>query len=192
MKIGLTGGIGCGKSTVVRFFEAAGWRAIDSDAIVRRLLTENMEVREALRERWGDAVFLTEGMVDRTALAERVFSDDNELDWLEQLLHPLVREAWTSEVEARPEADWLVEIPLLFEKKLENYFDLVVCVSSPLEIAAKRLTEKGYTEARIERRRRRQMALEEKVRRADIVLTNAGSLEFLKQQIELCMKRIRN
>ena len=182
MKIGLTGGIGCGKSTVVQLFAEAGWRTIETDEVVRECLAGDAVVHAALHERWGVAVFDADGAVDRKAVAARVFTDADELAWLEALLHPLVRRAWESAIEQAPEANWLVEVPLLFEKRLETEFDLIVCVTSPPEIVESRMVHRGYSGDEIEQRRHRQMPLEEKARRADCVISNAGSLEFLKQQ----------
>jgi dephospho-CoA kinase len=182
LKIGLTGGIGCGKSTVVQLFAEAGWRTVSSDAVVRAVLAQNQEVRSALRERWGEVVFDADGAIDRKAVATRVFTDRMELRWLEDLLHPLVRAEWEGAIAAAPEANWLVEIPLLFEKRLETHFDLTVCVVCPPDVVDTRMVRRTYTAAEIEQRRRRQMPLEGKARHADFVISNAGSLEFLKQQ----------
>jgi dephospho-CoA kinase len=182
MQLGLTGGIGCGKSTVVQFFKEAGWQTVESDALVRELLAADTGVQEELRQRWGGAVFAEDRTVDRKALARRVFGDPEELKWLESLLHPLVRERWESAVTNDPEGLWLVEIPLLFEKRLETRFDLTVCVSSPPDVVESRMVARGYTGAEIAQRRERQMPLEEKGKRADHLISNAGSLEFLKRQ----------
>jgi dephospho-CoA kinase len=182
LKLGLTGGIGCGKSTVVGFFREAGWETIESDAVVADLLAHHPEVRAALRARWGGSVFGPEGAVDRKAIARRVFGHAPSLQWLESLLHPLVRTHWESAVRAAPGKSWLVEIPLLFEKRLETRFDLTVCVASPPDVVTKRMVARGYTEAEISQRRERQMPLEKKVERADHLISNAGSLEFLKRQ----------
>lgn len=181
MKLGLTGGIGCGKSTVVGLFREAGWRTIESDAVVRELLATDPTVQAQLRERWGETVFV-DGAVDRRAVAARVFSDEVELKWLETLLHPRVRAHWEASMQEAPEALWLVEIPLLFEKRLETRFDLTVCVSSPPDVVENRMVARGYTGAEIAQRRERQMSLEEKIERADHLISNAGSLEFLKRQ----------
>ena len=167
---------------MVELFAEAGWRTIETDAVVRECLAADATVHVALHERWGDAVFLVDGTVDRKAVAARVFTDTEELAWLESLLHPLVRRAWQAAVEEAPKANWLVEIPLLFEKRLEPEFDLIVCVTSPPEIVESRMVHRGYSEDEIEQRRDCQMPLEEKARRADCVISNAGSLEFLKQQ----------
>lgn len=182
MKLGLTGGIGCGKSTVTRIFRDAGWKTLESDKIVAQLLAEDAAVRSALRERWGEAVFSAQGELDRKAVAARVFADEAELGWLEALLHPQVRKIWQGAVTADPRARWLVEIPLLFEKRLETAFDLVVCVASPPDVVEIRMAARGYTGEDVERRRRRQLPLDEKMRRADYVITNAGHLEFLEDQ----------
>ena len=189
MKVGLSGGIGCGKSTVLGFFREAGWRTVDSDAVVRELLATNAEVQAQLRSRWGEAVF-ADGAVDRGAVAKRVFGYEGDLKWLEELLHPLVRESWLASIDQAPDVNWLVEIPLLFEKRLETRFDLTVCVSSPPDVVADRMVVRAYTEAQIEQRRKQQMPLEEKIERADYLISNAGSLEFLKQQTTRLIEQI--
>jgi len=189
MKVGLSGGIGCGKSTVLGFFREAGWRTVDSDAVVRELLATDAEVQAQLRSRWGEAVF-ADGAVDRGAVAKRVFGHEGDLKWLEELLHPLVRESWLASIDQAPDVNWLVEIPLLFEKRLETRFDLTVCVSSPPDVVAERMVVRAYTEAQIEQRRKQQMPLEEKIERADYLISNAGSLEFLKQQTTRLIEQI--
>ena len=189
MKVGLSGGIGCGKSTILGFFREAGWRTIDSDTVVRELLATDTEVQAQLRSRWGEAVF-TDCAVDRDAVAKRVFGHEGDLKWLEELLHPLVRESWLASIDQAPVANWLVEIPLLFEKRLETRFDLTVCVTSSPEVVAGRMVARAYTEAQIEQRRKQQMPLEEKIERADYLISNAGSLEFLKQQTTRLIEQI--
>lgn len=189
MKVGLSGGIGCGKSTVLGFFREAGWRTVDSDAVVRELLATDAEVQARLRSRWGGAVF-ADGAVDRGALAKRVFGHEGDLKWLEELLHPLVRESWLASIDQAPDSNWLVEIPLLFEKRLEIHFDLTVCVSSPPDVVADRMVVRAYSEAQIEQRRKQQMPLEEKMELADYLISNAGSLEFLKQQTTRLIEQI--
>ena len=190
MKLGLTGGIGCGKSTVSALFKDAGWQTIDTDYLVRELLEEDSNIQAQIREHWGDKVFTQDASIDRKAVAALVFSDKSELKWLENLLHPIVQERWKSSLEGAPELHWLVEVPLLFEKRLENYFDLTVCVVSPPDVAADRMVARAYTEEQIEQRRKQQMPLEEKMELADYLISNAGSLEFLKQQTTRLIKQI--
>jgi dephospho-CoA kinase len=182
MKIGLTGGIGCGKSTVVGFFEEAGWKTLESDKIVADLLANDETVQTELRQRWGEAVFSGDGQVNRRAIADKVFQDESELTWLEQLLHPRVRDVWENTMLDDADADWLVEIPLLYEKRLESSFELIVCIGSSPDVVEIRMAARGYSGEEVERRRERQMPLDEKMRLADRVITNTGSLEFLKKQ----------
>ena len=189
MKVGLSGGIACGKSTVLGFFREAGWQTVDSDAVVRELLATDAEVKTQLRSRWGEVVF-TDGAVDHAAVAKRVFGNEGDLKWLEELLHPLVRESWLASIAQAPNANWLVEIPLLFEKRLETRFDLTVCVASPPDMAADRMVARAYTKEQIEQRRNQQMPLDEKMELADYLISNAGSLEFLKQQTTRLIKQI--
>ena len=189
MRVGLSGGIGCGKSTVLGFFREAGWHTIDSDAVVRELLATDASIQAQLHSRLGEAVFV-DGTVDRGAVAKRVFSHEGDLKWLEELLHPLVRKSWLASIDQAPGANWLVEIPLLFEKRLETRFDLSVCVVSPPDVVADRMVTRAYTEAQIEQRRKQQMPLEEKIERADYLISNAGSLEFLKQQTTRLIEQI--
>jgi len=177
---------------VVALFAKAGWRTIGSDAIVKDLIATDQTVHRALHLRWGDAVFLPEGGGDRKAIASRVFADQDELKWLESLLHPLVRDIWQAAVASAPSANWLVEIPLLFEKRLETLFDLIVCVECPSEVVEARMIQRGYTGEEVEQRRLRQMPLEEKVQRSDRVLSNAGSLEFLELQTLRLIKELED
>lgn len=183
MKIGLTGGIGCGKSTAGDFFEEAGFRRSDSDRVVRDLLEKNDEVRQAIREHFGDGVFASNGELDRGALARIVFTQTNELEWLEHLLHPRVTSIWQARVAAEPERCWCVEIPLLFEKNLEKPFDFTVCVSSSEPVQLARLAAKGLTRDQALARIARQLPLDAKVDRADFVILNDGSYDFLRQQV---------
>ena len=191
MKLGLTGGIGCGKSTVAALFEEVGWQTIDSDSIVRELLTEDQDVQDQIREHWGDKVFTQDDLIDRKAVAALVFSDKSELKWLENLIHPVVQERWKSSLEGAPELAWLVEIPLLFEKRLETYFDLTVCVYSIDSTVETRTNNRGYTKAEILQRREQQMPIDEKVERADHVISNSGSYDFLKLQIKKLIEQIK-
>jgi dephospho-CoA kinase len=191
MKLGLTGGIGCGKSTVSALFKEAGWQTIDTDSLVRELLEEDSNVQAHIREHWGDEVFTQDALIDRKAVAALVFSDKLELEWLENLLHPIVQERWKSSLEGAPELHWLVEIPLLFEKRLETYFDLTVCVHSLSNIVEARIANRGYSQSEILQRREQQMPLDEKVERADHVISNSGSFDFLKLQIKKLIEQTK-
>ncbi|MGF1451534.1 MAG: dephospho-CoA kinase [Opitutales bacterium] len=187
-RIGLTGGIACGKSTAAQAFETAGFRRIDTDAVVADLLKDDVEVRSALANRWGGAVLRLDG-VDKAVIAQRVFADEAELRWLEGLLHPRVGSIWRAALEAEPKARWLVEIPLLFENKLETAFDRTVCVEASEALQLQRLAAKGVTAEQAKARMRRQLPLREKVARADRVLSNYGEPAFLQQQVQWLVSR---
>lgn len=184
MILGLTGGYGCGKSTAAKLFAARGFRHIDSDAIVRGQVLTSEPVKAALRARYGAGVFLPTGDVDRSALARIVFSDDSERHWLEELTHPMVFEITRAMIRSEPLADHLVEVPLLFEKSLANWFDFTVCVACDPSSQLARLEQRGMDRALAVQRISKQLPLARKIELSDFVLWNDGSAGFLKAQID--------
>lgn len=181
--------MGCGKSTAARLFEELGWKRLDADEIVRnRLLTDSLVVG-LLVERWGPEVAGAEG-VNRAAVARRVFNDDGERLWLESVLHPRLTAYWREVFAANPEGPWVVEVPLLFEKGLENWFDLVACVAASSAPQIARLEERGMSQALAEQRISKQLPLAQKCDLADVVLSNDGSRDFLRAQVEHLHRRL--
>jgi dephospho-CoA kinase len=190
MNIGLTGGIGCGKSTALAYFREAGAAVMETDEIVRDLLANDSGLIDLVRQHFGGEVLDTEGKVDRRALAARVFDHSEALALLESLVHPRVRQRWTRALgENHPVL--IVEIPLLFEKDLQGHFSSTICVSSHPEVQVQRLKARGMSESQIQYRKERQFSLEEKMQRADIILHNNGSLRHLQEQVEWVMRRLR-
>jgi dephospho-CoA kinase len=183
MILGITGGIGCGKSTAAALFEREGFRRLDSDELVRTQVLTSPRIAAALRERYGAEVVNAKGDVNRAQLAARVFSNETELRWLEELTHPIVFELWRSAFRAAPEVEWAVEVPLLFEKSLEIWFDFTVCVASAPGQQLARLELRGLPRALAEQRISKQLPLAQKIERADFVLWNDGSPEFLQEQV---------
>lgn len=184
LRIALTGGMACGKSQALAFFAQKGFRTFSADACVHTLLNEDESVREALMERFGGAVFSAEGTVNRHFLAEQVFGDSAALQWLENCLHPRVKAALEHEIALSPLADWVVEIPLLFEKNLEKPFDFTVCVACLPITQTQRLTNKGLTRLEMEARLRLHLPLEEKMRLATCVFWNEGTIDWLSRQVD--------
>lgn len=186
MIVGITGGLGCGKSTAARAFAGRGFRRLDSDQIVRDLVLTDPGVIAALRSRYGEAVIAVGGgkeTINRPALAERVFAHDDERRWLENLTHPRVFEAWRQAFAQAPEARWAVEVPLLHEKALENWFDFTVCVAcSPAQQLA-RLEQRGLPRVLAGQRISKQLPLARKIELSDFVLWNEGSARFLEAQV---------
>ena len=146
-------------------------------------------VLSALRARYGDSVVERtasgEGLtINRTALADRVFSDDAERLWLEELTHPKVFAVWRSAFAAEPKARWVVEVPLLFEKRLENWFDFTVCVACAPQQQLARLEQRGLPRALAGQRISKQLPLARKIELSDFVLWNEGSPAFLETQVD--------
>jgi len=182
--MGITGGLGCGKSTVAGLVERRGYRRIDSDALVRERVLTSPEVVAALGARYGAAVVDPGGQVHRGALAERVFADDAERRWLEDLTHPVVFSLWRAAFAAEPAARWVVEVPLLFEKALENWFDFTVCVACAPDQQLARLEHRGLSRSLAGQRISKQLPLARKIELSDFVLWNEGSLEFLQAEVD--------
>jgi len=181
--VGLTGGIACGKSTALGILRKLGWKIISTDEIVADLLQNDYSLKKAIQTKWGSVVFENDE-IDKKKIAEIIFNDQGAKTWLENLLHPLVRENWKRQVANSEEKNVVVEIPLLFEKKLEHLFQITVCVQCQKKTQLRRLFDRGLTKAQSNARIDSQMSLTEKIRLADIVLLGDHSLLFLKQQIE--------
>jgi dephospho-CoA kinase len=189
--LGITGGLGCGKSTAARLFEGLGYRRLDSDALVRERVLPSPEVKSAVAERFGTSILGADGAIDRSKLAEIVFTDDMQRHWLESLTHPLVFEIGRAEMRANPEASWVVEVPLLFEKSLENWFDFTVCVACSHQQQLARLEQRGLPLALAEQRITKQLPLARKIELSDFVLWNEGSAPFLRTQVERLARQLQ-
>ncbi len=188
MIAGITGGLGCGKSTVVRALERRGFRRLDSDLIVREQVLTDPAVIDAVRAHFGEAVVVQAGdgtrAIHRPTLAERVFGDDGERIWLEELTHPRVFAVWQAAFAAEPNARWAVEVPLLFEKGLENWFDFTICVACAPAQQLARLEQRGLPRVLAGQRISKQLPLARKIELSDFVLWNEGSPEFLETQVD--------
>ncbi len=184
MILGLTGGMGCGKTTAAQMLERRGFRRIDSDALVRSEILTDPEVAAAVGARFGPGVLAADGRIVRGHLAEIVFSDEAALRWLEEITHPRLFARWRALLGAAPDARWVVEVPLLFEKQLENWFDFTLCVASDSSLQIARLEQRGLSRALAEQRIFKQLPLARKIELADFVLLNDGSPDFLQQQAD--------
>lgn len=184
MIAGITGGMGCGKSTVARLLEERGFRRLDSDELVRNHVLRDAAVVAAIRNHFGPGVLAPDGTVDRAALGQRVFEDETELRWLEELAHPAVFALWRAAFSANPFARWAVEVPVLFEKRLENWFDFTVCVACSPALQLARLEQRGVPRGLAGQRISKQLPLAQKIELSDIVLWNEGSTEFLQAETD--------
>lgn len=188
--MGLTGGMGCGKSTVAALFAELGYCRQDADQVVREVLLPSAEVRDALAGRFGPGVLAESGEIDRAKLGARVFADDTELAWLEGQLHPRLRAHWDEIYRTTHGRRFIVEVPLLFEKGLQNRFDFTVCVSTSSALQLRRLEHRGVPPGIARQRLAKQLPLAQKRELADFVLLNDGSLEFLREQVGELARRL--
>lgn len=183
MILGVTGGMGCGKSTAARLCESHGLRRLDSDALVRDHILTEPAVQAALRAKFGPEVAPVGGPVDRVRLGAVVFSDDAALRWLEELTHPRVYWHWREALRAAPGVNWVFEVPLLFEQALENWFDFTICVASSPQQQLARLEQRGISRALAGQRISKQLPLARKIELSDHVLWNDGTEAFLQSQV---------
>jgi dephospho-CoA kinase len=182
--LGLTGGIGSGKSTALAYLHELGAATISSDDIVHGLYS-TADVVDRIREHFGDAVVDGAGGIIRPALAGIVFSDQDELRWLEDLLHPFVRAAVADWIDAqrlaRPRPALIaVEVPLLFETGFDERFDHIMLITAPDDVRRRRLAAK-LTDSEFLRRRVQQLPEEEKIARSDFVFDNTGPRKALRE-----------
>jgi dephospho-CoA kinase len=189
--VGLTGGLGAGKSEALRALGELGAATLSTDAVVHDLLAGD-ELVALVSERLGDGV-LRDGTLDRSAIAERVFGDDDARRWLEGELWPRVGArvaSWREEVEAAepPPRAAVVEVPLLFESGMEAAFDQTIAVIADEEVRARRAGERGH--AGVEGRAGRQLSQQEKAEKADFTVRNDGSLDELKMSLSRVLAKL--
>lgn len=181
--IGITGGMGTGKSTAAAIFEDLGFRRVDSDHLVKEVLYRDPAVIEAVSNRFGPEVLGADGQVRRDRIAAIVFTREPELRWLEGVLHPRLRGIWQATLDGSDDERWVFEVPLLFEKGLENWFDFTVCVAADSGEQLKRLEKRGIPPDLARQRLARQLPLAKKCELADFVLLNEGPPDFLRAQV---------
>jgi dephospho-CoA kinase len=193
--VGLTGGMGAGKSTALAALERLGAAVISSDAVVHELYAGD-ELRAAVIARWGDEV-APGGIVDRAAVAARAFASPEERAWLEGLLWPMVGArvaAWLEQVRAvppgapeRPRAA-VAEVPLLFEAGLDGLYDATIAVLAEEQLRSARAAARGH--ALVDERAARQLSQEEKAQRATFVVRNDGTEQELQEKLSALLDKL--
>jgi len=192
MILGLTGGFGCGKSSVLSFFKTAGWQTCNTDDICAELYEQqDVELIKQLHEHWQDKVFYSNGKVNKAAIAEIVFNNDSELQWLCSVLYPLIEKKTKSLIEKNADKNFIVEVPMLFESEWDKIFDKTVTVWTDSETQKERLLAKGFTIDDINKRNSKQLPNDEKLQRADFGLMNNGDLKILQQQCNKLINSIK-
>jgi dephospho-CoA kinase len=189
--VGLTGGLGSGKSEALRALGELGAATLSTDAVVHELLASG-ELTDAITARLGVEV-APAGQLDRSLIAERVFGDDDARNWLEGELWPRVGKRvadWKQEVDALdpPPRAAVVEVPLLFESGMDGVFDATIAVVADEDVRAERAGARGH--ASVAERTGRQLTQEEKAWRADYEVRNDGSLDELRETLSRVLARL--
>jgi dephospho-CoA kinase len=185
MKVGLTGGIGAGKSTVADLFSKRGAVVIRSDELARQVVEPETPGFKQVTSRFGNEIINDEGNIDRAKLAQVVFNDDVALKDLENIVHPLVRERTNLLMSEQTSETIIVnEIPLLLEKKMESLFDFLVIVISSEKNRLERLSQKGVSEDQAKARMAKQVNDQDRKAAADFLIVNDGNLDQLEADVQ--------
>lgn len=178
--VGITGGIGSGKSAVTRCFEDLGIAVVDADVAARVIVEPGGAALAAIAEHFGEDIIMPDGTLDRAALRQRVFSDAPERLWLEQLTHPLIGEEIRRQLVAARSPYAILSSPLLLETSQKDLVDCVVVVDVPEEVQLQRAAQRdANSEDQIRRIMAAQMQREQRLELADIVIDNSRPLAEL-------------
>ena len=194
IRLGLTGGIGMGKSTAAELLAKHGAKISDSDVIARELAEPGQPALQAIAEAFGNEVLRADGSLDRGRVAELVFGDDAARRTLEDILHPRIRATWLGNLDrwAREGvALGVAVIPLLYETGSEAAFDRIVCVACSQETQRERLRQRDWSDEEIDRRIAAQMSTTEKMKRADHVVWTDGPVSAHADQWDDLLARWR-
>jgi dephospho-CoA kinase len=182
--IGLTGGIGSGKSTVAEAFRQLGIETVDADQASRAVVEPGMPALAAISAQFGSQIIQADGSLDRAALRQIIFTDPAQKLWLESLLHPLIRDWIIEQLKAATSPYVILESPLLFETDQHQLVHKTVLVDLPEALQIERACARDGNQAdQIQRIIDAQMPREEKLSRADIVLDNSESLDTLAARV---------
>jgi dephospho-CoA kinase len=189
----LTGGIGCGKSTASNYFARLGWNIVDADRICADLYNaRDCRLLVPLEKRWGeDFLFLKNGYINKSGIANRVFEDKKELQFLESVILPLIYKTLSDNIQTAQKngtSRICLDIPTLFENKWEVLCDTVITIWSPKEIVFERLLSRGLTHNSIRQRMKNQLDNDEKLERADYGIINDGDISHLQKQCDILVQ----
>ena len=183
--MGLTGGIGAGKSTVAALLEERGAVVTSADEVARDVVSPGSDGLAAVVAEFGDGILAPDGSLDRSALGRLVFSDDLRRARLEEILLPLIAaEAW-ARMDTVPAGQVVVyDVPLLVEGQMQDMFDLVIVVEADLELRLERLSERGMNRDEALARIAVQATDEERRGVADVIVSNSGAIEDLSAEVD--------
>lgn len=188
--VAITGGMGAGKSTVLKYFQSLGAEILDADDIVHNLYQENLLLHEKLTKRWGTGILDNKSLPDRQKIATIVFQSENELKWLNSLLHPMVKEYIKQKLHDSSKLLFCA-IPLLYEIKWEKEADFTIALWCDKKTQLQRLLLRNWTEEEIESRLKRQLSMDEKANLSDFVIMSNCSFELMYKQCDLIFNQIK-
>lgn len=194
LKIGLTGSIGTGKSTVSKLLRERGIAVIDADLLAREIVKKGQECLNDLKNVFGNQILTLDGELDRKKLGQIVFSDDGKLELLNSITHPHIRRRMKdqmNELESKNNKFIVLDIPLLFEAQMEDLVDIVLVVFAKEEIQIKRIMERdNCTQEEAMRIIKAQISQQDKISKSDYTIDNSGTIEELKEKLNGFLEKI--
>ncbi|MCB2380897.1 dephospho-CoA kinase [Shewanella sp. SR1] len=182
--VGLTGGIGSGKTTVANLFAAEGVALVDADIVAREVVAPGSKGLEAIVTHFGAEILTPEGELDRAKLRQRIFSHPEEREWLNQLLHPMIRQEMLAQVEKATSAYVMMVVPLLFENGLDRLVNRTLVVDISPELQINRTVKRDNVDAsQVNNIISSQCSRSEKLARADDIIDNQGEISTLKREV---------
>lgn len=182
--VGLTGGIGSGKTTVANLFAAEGVALVDADIVAREVVAPGSKGLEAIVTHFGAEILTPEGELDRAKLRQRIFSHPEEREWLNQLLHPMIRQEMLAQVEKATSAYVIMVVPLLFENGLDRLVNRTLVVDISPELQINRTVKRDNVDAsQVNNIISSQCSRCEKLARADDIIDNQGEISTLKREV---------
>lgn len=196
--LGLTGSFGCGKSTVSQAFVQLGAGHVDADAIVHDVLSRKGPVYDQVAKLFqgtkirGSRTSVRGSLLDRKKIAAVVFRDPVKRKKLEAILHPYVFERMLDDMAGMKQKVVILDVPLLFETGFDRYCHKTLVVQSPPDVVRRRLSKRGFSEKEVIARQKVQMPLKAKIKRADYVIDNGGSLVKTQEQVRQIWKKLHS
>ena len=183
--IGLTGGIGSGKTAASNAFAQLGINIVDADICAREVVTSGSNALAQIVEHFGRDILLPNNELDRALLRQRVFADDAEKNWLNQLLHPLIRQRMLAKIAASTSAYCILSVPLLLENKMQSLVNRVLVIDVPPDLQIKRVVDRDQSEeALIQSIMNSQIDRDSRLALADDVINNQSDLVSLHEQVD--------
>jgi len=184
LTIGLTGGIGSGKTTVAKHFQSLGIDIIDADQVARDVVKPNTIALEKITQHFGSTILQADGTLNRDALRKIVFQDSSQLEWLNQLLHPIIRSELMNQAQ-RAKSDYVIlDVPLLIDNNMTNLVERVLVVDLPVKTQIERAAQRDNTTTdQIRAIIENQVSREERLSLADDVIDNSKSIDEVKEAV---------